>query len=174
VNAVALAALLAVAVAIRVVWRGEATVESGALRPSAIVTALGGAGVAAGPLALVDVTNGHYERAQGGPILFVRGKVVCRAALLRAPRVEVELVRDGRVIGRGAARAGALPTAEELHAASDGPALEALLAALAARAPAEVRPGETVPFLVPVADAPDDLEGASLRVTAAPAEGSRP
>jgi hypothetical protein len=78
------------------------------------------------------------------------------------------------VIARGEAVAGAIPTAEELYAASDAAALAAAAAIARARAPAEVRPGDAVPFLVAIGDAPPDLEGASLRIDVAPAGGAAP
>jgi hypothetical protein len=37
-----------------------------------------------------------------------------------------------------------------------------------------VRPGDSVPFLVAIGDAPPDLEDAALRVDVAPAGGGAP
>ncbi|ABC80710.1 zinc-ribbon domain-containing protein [Anaeromyxobacter dehalogenans] len=167
VNAAALAALLLVALAFRVAWRGDAPLEPGAFRPSSVLGAVGLGERAAGPLSVVEVRSGLYDRARGGPVLFVRGKVVSRApSPVARARVEVELVRDGQVIARGAAPAGAVATPEELHGAGGPAELEAVVRAAAARAPAQLRPGESLPFLVVLPDAPDDLAGATVRVAA--------
>jgi hypothetical protein len=165
VNALALAALLLVALAIRVVWRGDAALGPGALRPSAVLAAIGHGDPA--PFAAVQVRSGLYERAAAPPVLFVRGAVVSRApGPVHRVRVAVELTRGGRVLARGAVTAGAVPSPEELHGAGDAAALEALAAVVAARAPDGVRPGDTVPFVVALGDAPSDLTGASIRVSA--------
>ena len=173
VNAFALAALLAVTLAFLVVWRSDRAFEGFSLRPSAILAALGRGGDAA-PFTAVDVRSGEYEREQGPPILFVRGKVISRApAAVRGVKVLVEVVRGDGVLARGEALAGAVPTPEELYQLGDGPGLAGLAEVVARRAPAQIRPGETVPFLVPIADAPTDLEGASVRVELAAAGAPR-
>jgi predicted Zn finger-like uncharacterized protein len=165
VNALALAALLLVALAIHVVWRGDGALGPGALRPAAVLAAIGHGDPA--PFAAVEVRSGLYERAAAPPVLFVRGAVVSRApGPVHRVRVAVELTRGGRVLARGAATAGAVPSPEELHGAGDAAALEALAAAVVARAPDGVRPGDTVPFVVALGDAPADLTGASIRVSA--------
>ncbi len=79
----------------------------------------------------------------------------------------MEVVRAEEVVARGEAAAGVVPTAEELWGASDAAALASLPQALA-RAPAAIRPGDAVPFVVVIADPPADLEGASVRVVLAP------
>jgi predicted Zn finger-like uncharacterized protein len=174
VNAVALAALLAAAVAILVVWRAEGRLDASLLRPSALVAGLRRAG-APGPFVTRAVRSGLYEREKGPPVLFVRGDVVSRApAPVRGVTIRVEVLRSGQVIASGEARAGAVPTAEELHRAADTTALAAMAAAAAARAPARVAPGDEVPFLVAIADHPADLEGASLRLVVREAEGAAP
>jgi hypothetical protein len=86
--------------------------------------------------------------------------------------VSVEVLRAGAVVARGEAIAGGLATPEELHGASDAAALARAAGAARARAPAEVRPGDELPFLVAVGDAPADLDGASLRVAVAPRGGA--
>jgi predicted Zn finger-like uncharacterized protein len=171
-NAAALAALLAVAVALLAVavallavWRADGTT----LRPAGLLAALRGGGAAAHPYVAEDVRSGLYDRLRGAPLLFVRGKVVSRApAPVPGLVVSVEVVRAGAVIARGEAVAGGIATPEELHAAVDGAALGRAASAARARAPREVRPGEALPFLVAVGDAPADLEGAALRVDVAP------
>jgi len=172
VNAVALAALLAVAAAILVVWRNEGRLGAGALRPSAVIAALRRSGPDL-PFAAHEVRSGVYERERAPPLLFVRGEVVSRApSAVGRVRVSVEVVRAGQVLARGEAVAGAVPTAEELWSAGDTAALDAAARAAESRAPAEVRPGDAVPFLVAIADAPADLAGASLRVLAAAGDAS--
>ncbi len=173
VNAVALAALLLVAVAILVVWRSEGPLDASALRPAAILAALGRG--SAGPFVAQEIRSGTYERERGPPVLFVRGKVVSRAlAPVRAVRVAVEVVRRGEVIARGEAVAGAIPTPEELWRSVDAAAIGALARAAASRAPRQVRPGDAVPFLVAIPDHPADLDGAAVRVEVAPAAGVAP
>jgi hypothetical protein len=169
VNAVSLAVLLLAALALVVVLRGNTRLEARSFRPAALFGALGSR--EAGPVVATDVTNGLFERARGAPLLFVRGRVLSRlAGDLPAVRVRVEVVRDGTVLARGETWAGALPTPEELWAADDEAALDALAASLRARAARPVRPAQSVPFLVAIADYPTDLSGASLRVTTAPEE----
>jgi predicted Zn finger-like uncharacterized protein len=170
VNAVSLAVLLLAALALVVVLRGKGPIEIRSFRPAALFGALGRQ--EAGPVEARDVGNGLFDRARGAPLLYVRGKVVSRQAE-PAVRVRVEVVRNGTVLASGEALAGALPTPEELWAAGDSAALEALSASLRARAARPVRAGEEVPFLVAIAEYPADLSGASLRVTAEP-EGAPP
>lgn len=165
VNAASLAALLVLALGFRVLWRGPGAGEAAA-SPAALLRAIGLGGRTGAALETAGVTSGRYPRAAGAPLLFVRGEVVSRSAgPLRRVRVDVEVVRGGRPIAARSALAGAVPTAEELFAVKDAAALDALSAAVAPRARA-VRPGEPVPFLVAFTDVPDDLTGASLRVTA--------
>jgi hypothetical protein len=175
VNAVALVALLAVTLAIWVVWRTDGPLDPSALRPSSILAALGRGGAATGPWSAQEVRSGIYDRERGAPLLFVRGRVVSRApATVRGVKVAVQVVRAGQVVAHGEVLAGAVPTPEELWGAGDDAALAAVTAAARARAPKQVRPGDSVPFLVAIGDAPPDLEGASLRVDVAPAGSGAP
>ncbi|HUL60331.1 MAG TPA: zinc-ribbon domain-containing protein, partial [Anaeromyxobacteraceae bacterium] len=92
VNLAALVALLIVALAFLVVWRGGGSLDAASLRPAAILAALGRGDPGIFPTR--DVTSGFYDRARGPPILFVRGFVTSRsAAPVRAVRVTVEVVR---------------------------------------------------------------------------------
>jgi hypothetical protein len=162
VNAAALAALLLVAFALLAVWRSGGRLAS--LRPAVVLAGLRGG--AAAPFRAEGVTSGLYERDGASPLLFVRGRAVSSAsAPVNGLRVRVEILRDGEVVARGDALAGAVPGAEELWGARDADALAAVGRAAAARAPRPVKPGEPVPFLVAIADHPADLAGASLRVT---------
>jgi hypothetical protein len=166
-NAVSLAALLLVTLVLLAVWRTEGPLDATALRPGALLAALSREG-APGPFAAREVRAGLYERARGPPVLYVRGKVVSRAGgPVRAVAVTVEVVRGGEVVARGEALAGAVPTAEELWGAPDAAALAAVASAAVKRAPAQVRPGDAVPFLVAIADHPADLDDASIRVAVA-------
>lgn len=167
VNALALVALLAIALAFRVVLRGEASLGPSALRPSTLLRALRGAPREAGGFEVARVRTGVYPQSSGSTVLFVRGEVVSRApGPLGAVKVEAELVRDGQVLARGEARAGAVPTPEEVDRASSQAALDQLGAALRKRAPRSVSPGDRLAFLVVLGDAPADVSGTSVRVRA--------
>jgi len=163
-NAVALASLVLLALALLVLWRSGGRLEPGALRPSAVLRVLGGQPPTTA-FAALEVTSGSYERAQGPPLLFVRGRAISRApGPVRALTVSVEVVRRGEVVARGKAIAGALLTPEELHGVVDAPGLAGLVRSAESRAPPSVKPGDVVPFLVAIADYPGDLEGAALRL----------
>lgn len=164
VNAVGLAALLLAAFAILAVWRSEGRIGADALRPGALLGVLR-SDAGTGPFAARDVTSGLYERDRAPPVLFVRGEVVAKGPeAVPGVDVAVEIVRDGSVVARGVARAGAVPTPEELHGARDSGLLAEAVSAASARAPAPVRPGDAVPFLVVIEDPPPALRGASLRI----------
>lgn len=163
VSAMALAALLVLALAILVVWRGGLA-PSDALRPAAILAALAPR-PPPGMLSATGVTSGLYERARGAPILFVRGTVTSTATTpLDGVRVIVEVVRDGTVLARGEAPVGAVPGPEALYGAPDLAALEKAVADAATPEGARLAPGASAPFLLPFADDPASLAGASLRV----------
>jgi predicted Zn finger-like uncharacterized protein len=166
VNAVSLLALLVVAAMLLVVWRGDVPLSE-AIHPSRLLAALTHRDHAPAPFQPRQVSSGLYERARGAPLLFVRGEVLSNAeAPVAAVRVAVELVKDGAVVGRGEAWAGGLLSPEELFDAIDAAALARAVEAAAARAPAPVRPGQAVPFLVALAEYPADLAGVALRVRA--------
>ena len=163
VSAMALAALLLLALAILVVWRGVLS-PSDALRPSAILAALSPRPTT-GALLASGVTSGLYDRERGAPLLFVRGSVTSTSTEpLEQVRVVVEVVRDGAVLVRGEAQVGAVPGPEALHAAADGAAVAQALAEVATPGGARLAPGASAPFLVAFADYPANLTGASLRV----------
>ncbi|MGC3997570.1 MAG: zinc-ribbon domain-containing protein [Anaeromyxobacter sp.] len=167
VNALSLVALLVLALAFRLVWRGEVALAD-AFRPSALVAALRGRPPVE-PFTLRDVAAAVYPQAGGGGLLYVRGDLQPRPGTPAGPlRVHVELVRDGRVLAAADGLAGVVPSPEELYAAVDRAALDQLAGALQARPPAA---GPWLPFLVPVPDAPRDLTGASVRVEVTPAAG---
>jgi len=166
VNAVSLLALLVAAAAFLLVWRGDVPLSE-ALHPSRLLRVLRHGDHAPPPFQPFGVSSGLYERARGAPLLFVRGEVRSNAtAPVASVRVAVELVKDGAVVGRGEARAGGLPSPEELHGAADAEALARVVEAAAGRAPAPVAPGQALPFLVALLDYPADLTGVALRVRA--------
>jgi predicted Zn finger-like uncharacterized protein len=174
VGALALIALIVIALAFRVVWRGDVPLGPAVFRPSNLLRALGRAPGPAGAIEVAAVRSGVYEQAGGGTVLFVRGEVLSRAqAPVAAVRVAAELVRDGQVLARGEALAGALPTPEEVHGAIDRAALDALAAEAQGRIPRAIAPGQRVDFLVLLGDAPADVSGASVRVRAEAAEAPR-
>lgn len=166
VNAISLLALLVAAAAFLLVWRGDVPLAE-ALHPSRLLRALSHGDHAPPAFQALGVSSGLYERARGAPLLFVRGEVRSNAkGPVAAVRVAVELVKDGAVVGRGEARAGGLPSPEELHGAADPAALAKVVEAAAGRAPAPVAPGQALPFLVALLDYPADLTGVALRVRA--------
>jgi predicted Zn finger-like uncharacterized protein len=174
VNAVALAALLVVTLAMLVAWRSDGSVDPASLGPAAVLRILRGGAVEDGPFFATQVRSGAYERARGAPLLFVSGRAVSRAgAPVAALAVSVEVVRGPEVIARGEAVAGAVPTPEELHGATDAGALAEVVTKARSRAPAQVNPGDAVPFVVAIDDAPAELDGASLRVQVAPRSDAR-
>jgi predicted Zn finger-like uncharacterized protein len=163
VNAMALAALLLLSVAIVAIWRGGLA-PSDALRPAAIIAALSPRPLP-GAVTASGVTSGRYERARGAPLLFVRGTVVSTAASpLDGVRVVVEVVRDGAVLVQGEVPIGAVPGPEALYAAADAAALAGAMADAATPGGARLSPGGSAPFLVAFVDYPTDLGGATLRV----------
>ncbi len=166
VNAVSLAALLVIALALLVVWRGGGAPAS--LRPSSLLAALTQRPEATGPLVTAHVTSGLYERQDAPPVLFVKGEVQARAAA-GPVEVTVELVRGGQVLASGRARAGAPLGPEALHGAAGAEALAKAVAAAEAGAPARLAAGQAAPFLVVFTDYPADLAGVTLRVAAAEA-----
>ena len=172
VNALALVGLLAVALAFRMVLSGEAPLGPSALRPSNLLRALWVAPRHTGPFEVTGLTSSVYHQTSGGALLLVKGEVLSRApGPVEAVRLEAELLRHGEVIARGAARAGAVPTPEEVDKAVDRAALEAMAAAVKGRAPKVIAPGDRIGFLIPLGDAPEDLAGTSVRVRAE-AEGT--
>ncbi len=167
VNALALVALLAIALGFRVVLHGDASLGPSALRPSTLLRALRRAPAQVGAFEVAGVRSGVYAQSAGGTVLFVRGEVLSRApGPVGAVRVEAELVRGGQVLARGEARAGAVPTPEEIDRAADRAALEELAVSLGKRAPRVVAPGERLEFVVVLGDAPADPSGATVRVRA--------
>lgn len=171
VNAISLVALIAVAIGILAFWRGLRPGAGGSLQPRALFGAIRGP---AAPFSASQVRSGLFDRADAPPVLFVTGEAVSHAAAaVTGLRVRVELLRRGAVVARGEARAGAVPTSEQLYGSKDGAELAALLDGLARSAPAKVRPGDAVPFLVAIGDAPADVSGIGLRIEVEPIDAQK-
>ncbi|MGB8932889.1 MAG: zinc-ribbon domain-containing protein [Anaeromyxobacteraceae bacterium] len=166
VNAVSLLALLAVALAFLAYWRGVRPGLQLLTGPAAVLSGAGGA-----PFSAVQVRSGIYDRSDAPPVLFVSGAAVSHAsAAVPGLRVRVEVVRKGAVLARGEASAGAVPTPEELYASRDAAGLAAAVARRVRTKLADVKPGESVPFMVAISDYPGDVAGARLRVTVEPVD----
>jgi len=172
VDTFALAVLLLAALALAAVWRGgPSPIE--ALRPASLLAVLTHQSAVAGPYEASEIQSAFYERRRGPPLLFVRGLVTSRAAAPTGPvRVSVDVVRDGQVVAHLEGRAGGPLGPEALAQVEDAASLARLAEAAAAAAPASFAPGQTLPFLVALADVPPGLEGAAVRVSA-DAEGPR-
>ena len=165
VNSFSLAVLLLVTVGMLALWRGEGTLAQRALGR--------GQGTPA-PVVAAQVTSGLYETAQGRALLFVRGTVRSQStAPLGRVVVRAEIVVGDQVVARAEGLAGAVATPEELSGIAGQEDADRLRAALAPRAQREIRPGESVPFLLTFTDYPPDLGGATFRVVAEPAPGRR-
>jgi predicted Zn finger-like uncharacterized protein len=172
VDALSLAVLLLAALALAAYWRGGLT-PAEALRPGNLLVGLTPRPSTAGVLEASQVQSAFYERRRGPPLLFVRGLITSRAAAAIGPvRVSVDVVRDGRVLAHLEGRAGGPLGPEALAEADSAPALARFAEAAAAAAPPTMAPGESLPFLVALAEVPPGLEGAAVRVSA-DAEGPR-
>ncbi|HEU4382803.1 MAG TPA: zinc-ribbon domain-containing protein [Anaeromyxobacteraceae bacterium] len=153
VNAVSLAALLAVAAGLLSWWLGG----SGRERASG------------GPVTPAGVSSGVYEAAGGSPVLFVRGEVRSRGtAPLGRVLVRAEVLVGGEVRASAEGLAGAIPTAEEVAQIETPQDAAQLRARVAARAPPRLEPGGSLPFLVIFDAVPDGFRDAVFRVAAEP------
>jgi predicted Zn finger-like uncharacterized protein len=165
VNAISLVALVLVAVGILALWRGVRPGGAG-IHPRSLFGALS---AQPPPFGTSQLRSGLFERSDASPLLFVAGKAVSHgAAAVQGLRVRVELVRKGAVVASGEARAGAVPSSEELYTARDAAAIAALFARLEAKAPNAVKPGDALPFLVAISDFPADISGIGLKVSVEP------
>ena len=161
VNSFSLVALLLVTVGLLMLSRGEGTLAR---------RFLGRGEGAPAPVVAAHVTNGLYETAHGRKLLFVRGTVRSQSPAPLGPVVvRAEVVLGDQVVARAEGIAGAVPTPEELAAITGQEDAERLRAALAPRSRREIRPGESVPFLITFTDYPPDLGEATFRVVAEPA-----
>jgi hypothetical protein len=168
VNVISLAVLLAVTLALIALWQGEGHFQPRFLRKLPFLTGPGGARGEA-PLVAQDVTNGLYETARGGRVLFVRGRVEARSAVSGPVQVRAEILYGDRVLAKVAAPAGAIPTPEELQAVDGSEGARRLEALLAPRAVRGLKAGESAPFLLFFTEVPPRPEDLTFRVVAEPA-----
>ncbi|HUM12271.1 MAG TPA: zinc-ribbon domain-containing protein [Myxococcaceae bacterium] len=155
------ALLLLVVVGLVSSWATAGRVEGSALSPRRLLQALRpGSGVT--PL---EVTPGTYETRSGRSLLYVRGRVLNRGAPPSRVRVRAEVWDGAQAVKIGETLAGAIATPEELWRAATPADVETLRARLLAAA-APVPDGQEADFLVLLDEAPRDLSGLRLKVTA--------
>ena len=100
----------------------------------------------------VTLSAGVYDTGAGQPVVVVRGAVSARQAVDHPVRVRVELLEGGRVVARGDALAGAVPTAEQVFAAGTSDGAAAVRALTDGGAVQRLAPGATAPFAVVLAN----------------------
>ncbi|HEY1907560.1 MAG TPA: zinc-ribbon domain-containing protein [Myxococcaceae bacterium] len=155
------ALLLLVVVGMVSSWATVGRVEGAALSPRRLLQALRpGSGVAP-----VDVSPGTYETRSGRSLLYVRGRVLNRGAPSARVRVRAEVWDGAQAVKSGETLAGAIATPEELWRAATPADVEALRARLLGAAK-PVPDGQGADFLVLLDEAPRDLSGLRLKVTA--------
>jgi hypothetical protein len=155
------ALLLLVVVGIVSSWATAGRVEGTALSPRRLLQALRpGSGVTP-----VEVTPGTYETRSGRSLLYVRGRVLNRGAPSGRVRVRAEVWDGAQAVKTGETLAGAIATPEELWRSTTPADVEALRSRLLSAA-TPVADGHQADFLVLLDDAPADLSGLKLRVTA--------
>jgi hypothetical protein len=155
------ALLLLVVVGLVSSWATAGRVEGSALSPRRLLQALRpGRGVTP-----VEVTPGMYETRSGRSLLYVRGRVLARGAPPARVRVRAEVWDGAQAVKSGETLAGAIATPEELWRAATPADVERLRARLLSAA-TPVPDGQQADFLVLLDEAPRDLSGLRLRVTA--------
>jgi len=155
------ALLLLVVVGVVSSWATVGRVDGAALSPRRLLQALRpGSGVTP-----VDVSPGTYETRSGHSLLYVRGRVLNRGAPSARVRVRAEVWDGAQAVKSGEALAGAIATPEELWRAATPADVEALRARLLGAAK-PVPDGQGADFLVLLDEAPRDLSGLRLKVTA--------
>lgn len=159
---VGLAALLLVVVAgLASSWVSAGRVDGSALSPRRLLQALRpGSGVSP-----VEIVPGTYETQSGRSLLYVRGRVLNRGAPAGRVRVRAEVWDGAQAVKAGETLAGAIATPEQLWRAATPADVEALRASLLAAAK-PVSDGQGADFLVLLDDAPRDLAGLRLQITA--------
>ncbi|HZJ56176.1 MAG TPA: hypothetical protein VFD38_18690, partial [Myxococcaceae bacterium] len=153
--------LLLVVVGLVSSWATAGRVDGSALSPRRLLQALR-PGVGVTPL---EVTPGTYETRTGRSLLYVRGRVQNRGAPPARVRVRAEVWDGAQAVKTGETLAGAIATPEELWRAVNPADVEALRARLAGAA-TPVADGQQADFLVLLDEAPRDLSGLRLKVTA--------
>jgi predicted Zn finger-like uncharacterized protein len=155
------ALLLLVVVGVVSSWATVGRVDGSALSPRRLLQALRpGSGVTP-----VDVSPGTYETRSGRSLLYVRGRVLNRGAPSARVRVRAEVWDGAQAVKSGETLAGAIATPEELWRAGTPADVEALRARLLGAAK-PVADGQGADFLVLLDEAPRDLSGLRLKVTA--------
>jgi hypothetical protein len=155
------ALLLLVVVGVVSSWATVGRVDGAALSPRRLVQALrAGSGVTP-----VDVSPGTYETRSGRSLLYVRGRVLNRGAPSARVRVRAEVWDGAQAVKSGETLAGAIATPEELWRAASPADVDALRARLLGAAK-PVPDGQGADFLVLLDEAPRDLSGLRLKVTA--------
>jgi len=155
------ALLLLVVVGVVSSWASGGRVDGAALSPRRLVQALApGTGVSP-----VEVTPGTYETRSGRWLLYVRGRVRNRGAKETRVRVRAEVWDGAQAVKTGETLAGAIASPEELWRAATPADIEALRARLLGAAK-PVADGQEADFLVLLDEAPRDLSGLRLKVTA--------
>jgi len=155
------ALLLLVVVGVVSSWATAGRVDGAALSPHRLLQALRpGTGVS--PL---EVTPGTYETRSGRWLLYVRGRVQNRGAPKSRVRVRAEVWDGAQAVKTGETLAGAIASPEELWRAATPADVEALRARLLGAA-TPVADGQEADFLVLLDEAPRDLSGLRLKVTA--------
>ncbi len=159
---VGLAALLVlVVVGLVSSWATAGRLDGSALSPRRLLQALRpGSGVTP-----VEVTPGTYETRSGRSLLYVRGRVLNRGAPSARVRVRAEVWDGAQEVKTGETLAGAIATPEELWRAATQADVETLRARLLAAA-TPLPDGQEADFLVLLDEAPRDLSGLRLKVTA--------
>jgi len=153
--------LLLVVVGLVSSWATAGRVDGSALSPRRLLQALR-AGVGVTP---VEVTPGTYETRSGRSLLYVRGRVQNRGAPSARVRVRAEVWDGAQAVKSGETLAGSIASPEELWRAVSPADVEALRARLVGAAK-PVANGQVADFLVLLDDAPGDLSGLRLKVTA--------
>jgi len=155
------ALLLLVVLGLASSWATVGRVDGSALSPRRLLQALRpGSGVTP-----VEVTPGTYETRSGRSLLYVRGRVLNRGAPSARVRVRAEVWDGAQAVKTGETLAGAIATPEELWRAASPADVEALRTRLLGAA-TPVADGQQADFLVLLDEAPRDLSGLRLRVTA--------
>lgn len=155
------ALLLLVVVGVVSSWATAGRVDGAALSPHRLLQALRpGTGVSP-----VEVTPGTYETRSGRSLLYVRGRVQNRGAPKSRVRVRAEVWDGAQAVKTGETLAGAIASPEELWRAATPADVEALRARLLGAA-TPVADGQEADFLVLLDEAPRDLSGLRLKVTA--------
>jgi len=155
------ALLLLVMVGVVSSWATAGRVDGAALSPRRLLQALR-PGVGVSP---VEVTPGTYETRSGRWLLYVRGRVQNRGAPKARVRVRAEVWDGAQAVKTGETLAGAIASPEELWRAATPADVEALRTRLLGAA-TPVADGQEADFLVLLDDAPRDLSGLRLKVTA--------